>query len=93
MGPTDVSDDQLLERYGAGDESAFDQLFSTPHGTDLPAIGRAMGFAVTAIAEDGRIDQADDADGRPRLIVVRTTVEAMTGGVAGLRAAVADALR
>ena len=74
-------------------EAAFDQLFSTPHGTDLPAIGRAMGFAVTAIAEDGRVDQADDADGRPRLIVVRTTVEAMTGGVAALRAAVADAFR
>ena len=71
----------------------FDQLFSTPHGTDLPAVGEAMGFAVTVVGDGDPVALPPAAGDRPNLVVVRTTVAAMTDGVAGLRAAVAEALR
>lgn len=73
----------------------FDQLFATPHGTDLAAIASAMGFAVTVVDPDGQTEQTGPTGdgGQPRLVVLRTTVDAMTEGVARLREAVSAALR
>ncbi|MEM7286771.1 MAG: 2-succinyl-5-enolpyruvyl-6-hydroxy-3-cyclohexene-1-carboxylic-acid synthase [Actinomycetota bacterium] len=83
----------ILPVRDAVPEAVFDRLFTTPHGTDLPAIGAAMGFAVTVIGPKGDIERSGDEEGNPRLIVVRTDVPAMTDGVASLRQAVAEALR
>ena len=68
----------------------FDQLFSTPHGTDLAAVGAAMGFDVTVVGHGERFEMPPP--GGPRLVVAHTSVERMTSGLAGVRAAVAEAL-
>ena len=82
----------ILPVRNAIPDDVFEQLFTTPHGTDIAAIGQAMGFAVTTVEADGRTDQPEDGAGRPRLIVVRTTVGGMTDGVGALRQAVAAAV-
>lgn len=83
----------ILPVRGAIDAETFDELFATPHGTDLAAVAEAMGFEVTVVDDGAPVVIPDAAGDRPNLMVVRTTVATMTDGVAGLRGAVAEALR
>lgn len=81
----------MLPVAGAVDPDTFTRLFSTPHGTDIAAVGAALGFDTQVLGTEAIVDVAPPNTGRPRLIVVQSTVEAMTSGVAGLRRAVATA--
>lgn len=72
-------------------DELFERLFSTPHGTDVARIGEAMGFDVGELGPGTAFEPSPHPTGRPRLLVARTTVDAMTEGVAALRGAVAAA--
>ncbi len=72
-------------------DELFDQLFGTPHGTDLAAVGAAMNFVVTELDADADVEMVFEPQDGPRLVVARTTVAGMTDGVAELRTAVANA--
>lgn len=72
------------------DESRFSKLFTTPHGTDLAAIASALGYDVS-ICTAADFVVAEPA-GKPRLVLVRTTVDATTNAVRALRGRVDQAL-
>jgi 2-succinyl-5-enolpyruvyl-6-hydroxy-3-cyclohexene-1-carboxylate synthase len=76
------------ERYSAD----YRRVFGTPHGRDLVAVTRALGWASSEVtAPDGLA--AALALGGPRVVVVRTDQRAEADLARRLRAAVADALR
>lgn len=73
------------------DADAFTQLFATHHGTDITAVGAALGFDVfePAVPEDlADLKPAVDA---PRLVLVRTTAARTLAHMAALKAAVDEA--
>ena len=87
----------ILPVRNAVPDHVFERLFGTPHGTDLAAVGAAMGYEVTQVDAAGEVSDAwwapgdGDHQATPRLVVARTTAPDMTAGVADLRRAVADA--
>ncbi|SDX54050.1 2-succinyl-5-enolpyruvyl-6-hydroxy-3-cyclohexene-1-carboxylate synthase [Modestobacter sp. DSM 44400] len=60
-----------LEPGQARYEAGYRRVFGTPHGRDLVAIARALGWAATAVGVPGQLVAALGAGG-PRVVVVRT---------------------
>jgi 2-succinyl-5-enolpyruvyl-6-hydroxy-3-cyclohexene-1-carboxylate synthase len=75
-------------QYAAG----FRRVFGTPHGRDLVAVARSLGWAATAVGDHGQLVDALRAGG-PRVVVVRTDAAAEAALGVRLRAAAAAALR
>jgi 2-succinyl-5-enolpyruvyl-6-hydroxy-3-cyclohexene-1-carboxylate synthase len=75
-------------QYAAG----FRRVFGTPHGRDLVAVARSLGWAATAVGDPGQLVDALGAGG-PRVVVVRTDAAAEAALGVRLRAAAAAALR
>jgi 2-succinyl-5-enolpyruvyl-6-hydroxy-3-cyclohexene-1-carboxylate synthase len=75
-------------QYAAG----FRRVFGTPHGRDLVAVARSLGWAATAVTDPGQLVDALGAGG-PRVVVVRTDAAAEAALGVRLRAAAAAALR
>jgi len=69
----------------------YRRVFGTPHGRDLTAVARALGWAADAISTPAELGPALAAGG-PRVVVVRTDQRAEAELAARLRAAVADAV-
>ena len=74
-------------RYAAG----YRRVFGTPHGRDLVAVARALGWAATAVSDPGQLVAALGAGG-PRVVVVRTDAAAEAALAVRLRTAAAAAL-
>jgi 2-succinyl-5-enolpyruvyl-6-hydroxy-3-cyclohexene-1-carboxylate synthase len=70
----------------------YRRVYGTPHGRDLVAVARSLGWAATAVGAPDELGPALAAGG-PRVVVVRTEQRAEADLAARLRAAVADALR
>jgi 2-succinyl-5-enolpyruvyl-6-hydroxy-3-cyclohexene-1-carboxylate synthase len=49
----------------------YRRVFGTPHGRDLVAVARSLGWAATTVADPGGLTEALDLGG-PRVVVVRT---------------------
>jgi 2-succinyl-5-enolpyruvyl-6-hydroxy-3-cyclohexene-1-carboxylate synthase len=75
-------------RYEAG----YRRVFGTPHGRDLVAVARALGWAATAVSGPGQLVAALGAGG-PRVVVVRTDQRAEAALAARLRSVAEAALR
>jgi 2-succinyl-5-enolpyruvyl-6-hydroxy-3-cyclohexene-1-carboxylate synthase len=75
------------ERY-AGD---YGRVFGTPHGRDLVAVARSLGWAASAVASPAELGPAL-ALGGPRVVVVRTDQRAEAALARELRAAAAASL-
>ncbi|NBR77103.1 MAG: hypothetical protein EBT73_07270 [Actinobacteria bacterium] len=69
----------------------FEQLFGTPHGTDLAALANAHGLAVESVSTTAQLRASLVAQG-PRVIVVRTNRDRNVQQHDDLHAAVARAL-
>jgi 2-succinyl-5-enolpyruvyl-6-hydroxy-3-cyclohexene-1-carboxylate synthase len=69
----------------------YRRVFGTPHGRDLVAVARAMGWAATAVAQPDELAAAL-ALGGPRVVVVRTDQRAEARLARELREAAAAAL-
>ena len=69
----------------------FEQLFGTPHGTDLETLARAHGLQVECVSSSGDLRNALAQTG-PRVIVVRTNRDENVRLHDALHAAVAQAL-
>ena len=69
----------------------FEQLFGTPHGTDLETLARAHGLQVECVSSSGELRNALAQTG-PRVIVVRTNRDENVRLHDALHAAVAQAL-
>jgi 2-succinyl-5-enolpyruvyl-6-hydroxy-3-cyclohexene-1-carboxylate synthase len=76
------------ERYAAD----YRRVFGTPHGRDLVAVTRALGWASSEVTAPDGLAAALSLGG-PRVVVVRTDQRAEADLARRLRAAVADALR
>jgi len=74
-------------QYAAG----YRRVFGTPHGRDLVAVARALGWAATAVSDPGQLVAALGAGG-PRVVVVRTDAAADAALAGRLRSAAAAAL-
>jgi 2-succinyl-5-enolpyruvyl-6-hydroxy-3-cyclohexene-1-carboxylate synthase len=72
--------------------AGFRRVFGTPHGRDLVAVARSLGWAATAVGDPGQLVDALGAGG-PRVVVVRTDAAAEAALGVRLRAAAAAALR
>ena len=70
----------------------YRRVFGTPHGRDLAAVARALGWAADEVRAPEDLAAALAAGG-PRVVVVRTDQRAEADLAVRLRAAVADALR
>ncbi len=83
----------LLPVAKAIDDDAFEELFATPHGTDLIGVARALGYRTATPTSPAELVEAVRAPdpATPSLIVVHTEVSAMVRGLNGLREAVAAA--
>jgi 2-succinyl-5-enolpyruvyl-6-hydroxy-3-cyclohexene-1-carboxylate synthase len=53
----------------------YRRVFGTPHGRDLVAVARALGWAATAVSDPAQLVAALGAGG-PRVVVVRTDAAA-----------------
>ncbi|MGY1744486.1 2-succinyl-5-enolpyruvyl-6-hydroxy-3-cyclohexene-1-carboxylic-acid synthase [Blastococcus sp. SYSU D00695] len=73
----------------AGD---YDRVFGTPHGRDLVAVARSLGWAAETVASPAELAAAL-ARGGPRVVVVRTDQRAEAELAVRLRDAAAAALR
>jgi len=73
-------------------EAGYRRVFGTPHGRDLVAVARALGWAATAVTEPAGLAAALAAGG-PRVVVVRTDQRAEAALAVRLRAVAAAALR
>jgi 2-succinyl-5-enolpyruvyl-6-hydroxy-3-cyclohexene-1-carboxylate synthase len=69
----------------------YRRVFGTPHGRDLVAVARALGWAATAVTSPDELGAALSAGG-PRVVVVRTDQRAEAALAAELRAAAGRAL-
>jgi 2-succinyl-5-enolpyruvyl-6-hydroxy-3-cyclohexene-1-carboxylate synthase len=72
--------------------SAYRRVFGTPHGRDLVAVARSLGWAATAVSDPGQLVAALGAGG-PRVVVVRTDGSAEAALAVRLREAAGRALR
>ncbi len=83
----------LLPVARAIEEDAFEELFATPHGTDLVGVARALGCRTATPTSPAELGDAvtSPPTGAPAVVVVRTPVAAMVRGLNGLREAVAAA--
>jgi 2-succinyl-5-enolpyruvyl-6-hydroxy-3-cyclohexene-1-carboxylate synthase len=52
-------------------EAGYRRVFGTPHGRDLVAVARSLGWAATTVQDPGELKSALGAGG-PRVVVVRT---------------------
>ncbi|RBY82306.1 2-succinyl-5-enolpyruvyl-6-hydroxy-3-cyclohexene-1-carboxylic-acid synthase [Blastococcus sp. TF02A-26] len=75
-------------RYAAD----YDRVFGTPHGRDLVAVARSLGWSADAVPDATQLPAALSAGG-PRVLVVRTDQRAEADLAGRLRAAAAGALR
>jgi 2-succinyl-5-enolpyruvyl-6-hydroxy-3-cyclohexene-1-carboxylate synthase len=71
--------------------AAYRRVFGTPHGRDLVAVARSLGWAATAVTEPAALAEALAAGG-PRVVVVRTDQRAEAALAGRLREAAAEAL-
>jgi len=71
--------------------SGYRRVFGTPHGRDLVAVARALGWAATAVSDSAQLVAALGAGG-PRVVVVRTDAAAEAALAGRLRAAAVSAL-
>ncbi|MPR00584.1 2-succinyl-5-enolpyruvyl-6-hydroxy-3-cyclohexene-1-carboxylic-acid synthase [Modestobacter sp. I12A-02628] len=69
----------------------YRRVFGTPHGRDLVAVARALGWPATAVTTPDQLQQALAAGGR-RVVVVRTDQRAEAELATRLRDAAATAL-
>jgi 2-succinyl-5-enolpyruvyl-6-hydroxy-3-cyclohexene-1-carboxylate synthase len=72
--------------------SAYRRVFGTPHGRDLVAVARSLGWAASAVSDPGELVAALGAGG-PRVVVVRTDGAAEAALAVRLREAAGRALR
>ncbi|MGY1651436.1 2-succinyl-5-enolpyruvyl-6-hydroxy-3-cyclohexene-1-carboxylic-acid synthase [Geodermatophilus sp. SYSU D01119] len=72
-------------------ERDYRRVFGTPHGRDLVAVARALGWEATAVTAAGELPGAL-ALGGPRVVVVRTDQRAEAGLAVALREAASGAL-
>ncbi|MGY1806774.1 2-succinyl-5-enolpyruvyl-6-hydroxy-3-cyclohexene-1-carboxylic-acid synthase [Blastococcus sp. SYSU D00669] len=75
------------DRYAAD----YRRVFGTPHGRDLVAVARALGWPATVVTTPEQLAPAL-AEGGPRVVVVRTDQRAEATLARDLRAAAAAAL-
>ncbi|GAB4080593.1 2-succinyl-5-enolpyruvyl-6-hydroxy-3-cyclohexene-1-carboxylic-acid synthase [Modestobacter muralis] len=71
--------------------ASFRRVFGTPHGRDLVAVARALGWAATAVSDPAQLVEALGAGG-PRVVVVRTDAAAEAALGTRLREVAAAAL-
>jgi 2-succinyl-5-enolpyruvyl-6-hydroxy-3-cyclohexene-1-carboxylate synthase len=69
----------------------YRRVFGTPHGRDIVAVARALGWATSSVASADELTDAL-ALGGPRVVVVRTDQRAEAQLAKELRAAAAAAL-
>ncbi|MFQ1001844.1 2-succinyl-5-enolpyruvyl-6-hydroxy-3-cyclohexene-1-carboxylic-acid synthase [Modestobacter sp. SSW1-42] len=69
----------------------YRRVFGTPHGRDLVAVARALGWAATAVSDPAQLVAALGAGG-PRVVVVRTDAAAEAALSTRLREAAVEAL-
>jgi 2-succinyl-5-enolpyruvyl-6-hydroxy-3-cyclohexene-1-carboxylate synthase len=69
----------------------YRRVFGTPHGRDLVAVARALGWAATAVSGPAQLVDALGAGG-PRVVVVRTDAAADAALAVRLRSVAAAAL-
>jgi 2-succinyl-5-enolpyruvyl-6-hydroxy-3-cyclohexene-1-carboxylate synthase len=74
-------------QYAAG----YRRVFGTPHGRDLVAVARALGWAATTVHDPAQLVAALGAGG-PRVVVVRTDAAADAALAVRLRSVAAAAL-
>jgi 2-succinyl-5-enolpyruvyl-6-hydroxy-3-cyclohexene-1-carboxylate synthase len=72
--------------------SGYRRVFGTPHGRDLVAVARSLGWAATAVSDPAQLVAALAAGG-PRVVVVRTDAAVEAALAVQLREAAARALR
>ncbi len=82
----------FLPQAGALGESRFEQLFGTPHGTDLVALAQAHGLPADVAGDAGSLAELLDRPGS-RGVVVRTDRRDNVVEHARLHACVTDAMR
>ncbi|MGI9622045.1 MAG: 2-succinyl-5-enolpyruvyl-6-hydroxy-3-cyclohexene-1-carboxylic-acid synthase [Acidimicrobiales bacterium] len=87
----------MLPIKAAVASETFERVFTTPHQTPIAATARALGWRVTEAESRAEFaaalaDGDDPEHAGPAMIVVQTTIDEMTAGVAALRVTVADAL-
>jgi 2-succinyl-5-enolpyruvyl-6-hydroxy-3-cyclohexene-1-carboxylate synthase len=70
----------------------YDRVFGTPHGRDLPAVARSLGWVAETVGDAGEVTGAL-VSGGPRVIVARTDQRAEAELAVRLREAAAAALR
>jgi 2-succinyl-5-enolpyruvyl-6-hydroxy-3-cyclohexene-1-carboxylate synthase len=75
------------DRYAAD----YRRVFGTPHGKDLVAVARALGWAATEVSAPGELAGAL-ALGGPRVVVVRTDQRAEADLARAVRSAAARSL-
>ncbi|WP_336028285.1 2-succinyl-5-enolpyruvyl-6-hydroxy-3-cyclohexene-1-carboxylic-acid synthase [Geodermatophilus sp. FMUSA9-8] len=80
-----------LEPGRPAHERDYRRVFGTPHGRDLVAVARALGWAATAVTTADELPAAL-ALGGPRVVVVRTDQRAEAGLAVALRETAARAL-
>ncbi|WP_299952461.1 2-succinyl-5-enolpyruvyl-6-hydroxy-3-cyclohexene-1-carboxylic-acid synthase [uncultured Modestobacter sp.] len=71
--------------------ASYQRVFGTPHGRDLVAVARSLGWAATAVSDAAQLVAALGAGG-PRVVVVRTDAAAEAALAVRLREAAAAAL-
>jgi 2-succinyl-5-enolpyruvyl-6-hydroxy-3-cyclohexene-1-carboxylate synthase len=69
----------------------YRRVFGTPHGRNLVAVARSLGWAASEVAAPGELAGAL-ARGGPRVVVVRTDQRAEAALAGELRRAAADVL-
>ncbi len=69
----------------------FDELFATPHGTDLALVARAFGYTVTSLDQPSQLAELVLSKG-PNLILLRTTADETVAAIRSLRDRVAAAV-
>jgi 2-succinyl-5-enolpyruvyl-6-hydroxy-3-cyclohexene-1-carboxylate synthase len=70
---------------------SYRRVFGTPHGRDLVAVARSLGWAASEVSAPGDLAGAL-TQGGPRVVVVRTDQRAEAALAGELRRAAADAL-
>ncbi|MCZ2816887.1 2-succinyl-5-enolpyruvyl-6-hydroxy-3-cyclohexene-1-carboxylic-acid synthase [Modestobacter sp. VKM Ac-2984] len=71
--------------------ASYRRVFGTPHGRDLVAVARSLGWAATPVSDPAQLVAALGAGG-PRVVVVRTDAAAEAALATRVRAAAVTAL-
>ncbi len=84
----------FLPVASAIDAATFEELFATPHGTDIGAVAKALGYQVTQLSTAADIGSAIEALGGdgPNLVCFTSTAARTTEAMGALRAAVTRSL-